>query len=319
LRRTAERELGDDIDWLGVMALMTGCELVAWAVAAFVGIAPLPLLGTNLAFAFIALAVALVVRLLVTRTKPSPTWPAMICAALLVALGASLFSALKYSIPALVPFWLDPHLDWAERALFGAPPWQLLNWALGWATMTVDRIYGAWLPTQLVVLFLVILARPSPAKSKALACYAAAWFLIGIIAATAFSSAGPVFYDRAIGGTQYAALHATLVRHDAWMVIATSDAMWAAHASGHPGLVSGISAVPSMHVAISLWMVLTARALAPKLAPMAWAYFAFILIASVQLGWHYASDGIAGCLGLAALWALTHPRPHSRPGSAPAP
>ena len=178
MRRAAGRHLGGDFDWLGVMALLTGCELAAWAIAALAGIAPLPLVGTNLAFAFIALAVALIVRLLVTRTRPSPTWPAILCAALLVGLGASLFSALKYSIPALAPFWLDPRLDWAERALFGAPSWQLLDWALGWATLAVDRIYGAWLPTQLIALFLVVLSRPSPGKSRDLICYADAWFLL---------------------------------------------------------------------------------------------------------------------------------------------
>jgi hypothetical protein len=301
------------------MALLTGIELAAWTIARLVGVAPLPLLGINSIVAFVALGTALVVRRLSAPREPGASWPAIICATMLVGIGASLFSALKYSIPAIVPFWLDPPLDRVERALFGMPPWQLLDSANGWTTMAVDRIYGVWLPTQLIILFLVILARPSPAKSRALTCYAAAWFLLGLVAATFLSSAGPIFYDRAMGGAQYLALHAALARHNAWMVVATSDAMWATYASGRPGLVSGISALPSMHVAISLWIVLTARALAPKLSPLAWAYFAFIWVASVQLGWHYASDGLAGCLGLAALWALSRPRPHSRLGSVPAP
>ncbi|MEO6114623.1 MAG: phosphatase PAP2 family protein [Sphingomicrobium sp.] len=174
--------------------------------------------------------------------------------------------------------------------------------SLGWATTFADRVYGLWLPTQLVALFSVVVARPSAAKARALTCYAAAWFLLGVVAAMLLSSAGPVFHDRVFGGARFAGLHAALLRHDAWMVAKTADAMWAAHASGRLGPISGISALPSMHVAISLWMALTARTLAPRMAPFAWAYCAFIWVASVQLGWHYASDGLAGVAGMLMIW-----------------
>jgi hypothetical protein len=50
--------------------------------------------------------------------------------------------------------------------------------------------------------------------------------------------------------------------------------------------------------------LLTARTLAPRAVPLAAAYFAFIWIASVQLGWHYVSDGLIGVLCMAALWWL---------------
>ena len=91
--------------------------------------------------------------------------------------------------------------------------------------------------------------------------------------------------------------------------------MWAARASGHPGLVAGISALPSMHVAISLCMLLTARKLAPKAVPLAAAYFLFIWVASVQLGWHYAADGLASVAGMLAIWALAGRMPYSSSSS----
>jgi hypothetical protein len=107
-------------------------------------------------------------------------------------------------------------------------------------------------------------------------------------------------------------------------VLATSDAMWSALVSGQYGLVTGISAAPSMHVAVSLWILLVARDLEPRAVPLAAAYFAFIWIASVQLGWHYVSDGLVGIAGMLALWWLagrliTRPHPHSPPGSVPSP
>ena len=36
----------------------------------------------------------------------------------------------------------------------------------------------------------------------------------------------------------------------------------------------------------------------------AFFYFVLIWIGSVQLGWHYASDGLAGALGMLAVWQL---------------
>jgi hypothetical protein len=186
--------------------------------------------------------------------------------------------------------------------MFGADPWLLLDRMLGWALVPVDRIYALWLPVQSLALFTVILGPPSQAKSRALIAYSLAWFALGVVAAALFSSAGPIFYDRLFGGSEFALLRQTLRARGAWMVLAESDTMWAAMASGRPGLIAGISAVPSLHVAISLWIFFAARSLMPRAAPLAFCYFLFIWIASVQLGWHYVSDGLAGALGMLAIW-----------------
>ena len=97
-------------------------------------------------------------------------------------------------------------------------------------------------------------------------------------------------------------LHARAQTRHADVALSTAEAMWSAYLSGHPGLVSGISAAPSMHIAISMWIFLVARDLAPKAVPIAAAYLAFICIASVQLGWHYVTDGIAAVVGMVAIW-----------------
>jgi predicted metal-binding membrane protein len=80
--------------------------------------------------------------------------------------------------------------------------------------------------------------------------------------------------------------------------------MWASFASGRPTIVAGISAVPSIHVAISCWTLLAARLMLPRAAPYALAYALLIWIGSVQLGWHYATDGLAGILGMMGVWKL---------------
>lgn len=303
---------------------MTAIELGVWLCVWSTGQAPVPLVATYLALSAVALGIALGLRPLARRGEPRASWPVMVLGTVLVGVSSSLFMALKFAIPALVPFWLDKSLAAAEAGIFGIAPYRLLDSLFGRANLLVDRVYGLWLPVQLVVMFSVIIARPSREKARALAACSAAWFLLGVVAATLLSSAGPIFFDRVVGGSTFAPLHQILETRRADMALSTSDAMWSAYLSGHPGLVSGISAAPSMHIAISMWILLVARDLAPRAVPIAAAYLAFIWIASVQLGWHYVTDGIGAVAGMTAIWwvagrLIIRPHPHSRPGSAPAP
>ena len=296
---------GEDRRWLAVLAAMTLAELLWWAIAHGAGIAPMPWVGSYVALAFAGCAAALGLRALIRPGAPRAGWPAIVVGTLLVGLGGSLFLPLQYAIPGEMAFWLDAPLAAGERALFGADPWLLLDRALGWATLPLDRVYGLWLPCQLLVLFGILLMPPSRAKSRALIAYSLAWFLLGVAAAALCSSAGPIFYDRLSGGARFAGLGATLHARGATMAIAESDAMWASLATAKPNFVAGISAMPSLHVAVSLWIWLAARSLAPRLAPLALGYFGLIWVGSVQLGWHYVADGLAGAVGMALLWALS--------------
>jgi hypothetical protein len=296
--------LGADSTWLAAMVGVTVLEIGWWTVAWSIGVAPAPFLFTYLALAFAGLFAALAIRQLLQPRAAIPK-SSSILATLLVGLGASLFLPLKYAIPKLVPFWLDQPLARGERALFTADPWLILDRSLGWAVVPLDRLYGLWLPTQAVILFLVILQPPSASKSRALIAYVLAWFLLGVVAAVIFSSAGPIFHDRLFGGASFAALRETLQQRGAWIALAESDQMWASLASGRPTIVAGISAVPSIHVAISFWLFLAARGIAPRAAPYALLYALLISAGSVQLGWHYATDGLAGVLGMLGIWRLS--------------
>jgi hypothetical protein len=126
-----------------------------------------------------------------------------------------------------------------------------------------------------------------------------------VVAATVFSSAGPIFFDQIFGGVTFVGLRETLQDRGAWVVLAESEKMRASLTSGQPSIVAGISAVPSIHVAISVWMFLIARERARRAAPYALLYAALIWIGSVQLGWHYVMDGVAGAVGMFAIWLLS--------------
>ena len=296
--------LGEDGRWLAALAATVVAELGWWIVCFRAGLAPLPLLSTYLAFAFAALAAAYVLRTGLNRDRPRAPWPPLVLGAALTGIGGSLFLPLKFAIPKQVGFWLDPPLAAAERTLFNGDPWRFLDSLFGWATVPIDRLYGMWLPVQLLVMFLLMLEPASRPKSRALIAYALAWLVLGVVAATLLSSAGPIFYERLFGGGHFTVLGETLDRRGAWMTLTGSDAMWAAIADDRPGAVSGISAMPSLHVAISVWIYLTARTMAPRAAPYALAYAIFVWLASVQLGWHYVSDGLAGAAGMLLIWGF---------------
>jgi hypothetical protein len=287
-----------------VLVAVTAVELLWWATIWLLGVAPVPYVATYVGLAFLGLGIAVALRLALGLPPSGAPWLAVLAGTVVAAIAASAFLPLKYAIPAEVPFWLDRPIVDAERWLFGADPWRLLDALLGWAVVPLDWLYGCWLPVQSVILFLLILSRPTPAKSRALIAYSLAWFILGAVAAVLLSSVGPIFYDRLYGGSAFAPLAETLRARDAWLAIGESDRMWAAFAGGDPGLVAGISAVPSIHVAISLWIFLMARTLVPRAALPAFFYFVLIWIGPVQLGWRDASDGLAGALGMLAVWQL---------------
>jgi len=305
LRLTLPRigNLRGDHDWLLVMAVTTATEIFWWTLCWRGGIAPPPYLVTYIGLAAVGLLAAFVARLCFASGKEHGSWLAVLTGTLMVALGASFFLPLKYAVPGQMQFWLDGPLAHWERQLFGNDPWRIVDAFFGSALVPIDRIYGLWLPVQTFVLFSVLLLPPSAAKSRVLIAYSLAWFLLGVVAAGLCASAGPIFYDRLFGGQQFEALTNRLGA-GAWMTRAESDAMWASFASKRPGLVAGMSAMPSLHVAISFWIWLTARSLVPRVARAALAYAIFMWIASVQLGWHYVSDGLAGAAGMLVLWWL---------------
>lgn len=307
-----------DRTWLIVLVIVTGAEFLWWATCWGLGIAPAPFTLTSVALAFVGLACVAAMGKLISPQAAAPNWLTIIPATVLIGIGASLFLPIKCAIPHLVPFWIDPVLAHAERTIMGADPWLVLDRLCGWAVVPMDRLYALWLPTQTLILFTVILRPPSAGKSRALIAYILTWFLLGVVAATICSSAGPLFYDAVFGGTAFAPLGETLRTRGAWIVLTEANRMWASLASARPGIVAGVSAVPSMHVAITVWMIFAARSFAPRATPFAIGYAALIWIGSVQLGWHYVTDGLVGAVGALAIWSVSRSVETTLSGSLPA-
>ncbi len=304
-------------DWLVPVTLIVAAEMLLWWAAYLRGYAEAPMLraygvlgqsvlGLIVAYKLLRLVIGLArkrepqpVRRLITIIRENlPNIVVVLAGLLIVTLGSAAFSALKTALPRAVDFWFDlPLARW--EAVFGIHPWQVSHALFGFATPVIDRIYMTFVPVHVIALFSMLLAKPSALKSQALVTLTLSWLLIGVAGAYLLASAGPIFYDRIFGGDTYAPLTAILAR-DARLTTGVADWLWSSYASDVPIIASGISAMPSMHVGLTFWLVLILRH--TRFAALAWVYFALIYVGSVHLGWHYFSDGWVACLAVWLLW-----------------
>ena len=301
------------------MAMVAVVELVVWLMMYGAGLARSPLVAQYNIVEVIGFAGALIPFFLwhlLKLFRQGEAWPAkrmlraldparvaaIVLATLLGSITAGAFSALKAAIPLVVPFYLDPALGGFERAIFGTDPWRISHAMLGWATPFIDRFYLSWLPVMLVAFNLVLLSKPSSLKTRSLIAYVVMWPAVGTIGSYLLSSAGPIFQDALFGGQS--GLIAALEREGAAGNLQAYHYLWNAYANRHNALGGGISAMPSMHIAMACWLALTLRGMAPRMQWLGWIYMAVIWVGSVHLGWHYVSDGVVGIGGALLVWRL---------------
>ncbi len=82
--------------------------------------------------------------------------------------------------------------------------------------------------------------------------------------------------------------------------IDTQDALWNGYTNG--GLLQGISAMPSMHNATTLLIVLACWHLSKFVRFLTIALAVLIFIGSIHLGWHYAVDAYLAWAITLAVW-----------------
>ena len=216
---------------------------------------------------------------------------------LLIGLQGGALTWLKVMLPITQGFWADLPLAAADRMLFGKDPWIISHDLFGPISGLIDRVYVTWAPVKFATVVALILMVSSPLKSRAMLAY---FLTISTCCLLQFAmpSAGPVFYAHLGLGEQFAAMPV-----EPW-VASARDYLWADYLAGGGMPGGGISAMPSVHVAMTLWVALVLRAYFPRLQLLGWLYFSAILVGSVHLGWHYALDGIASIAIAVVAWAI---------------
>lgn len=217
------------------------------------------------------------------------------------------FSLLKSTIPFMVPFWADPWIATADEWLLGEPAWSLVNVVTpAWPRAALHILYLAvWTVLAFATPTLIALTDPDRARAgRAMLLYLFCWVILGNVVATAFASVGPVYYDAVCGGDRFAGLHAMLqaAGHADSLVGVTQAYLLEAYRTQSMAFGSGISAFPSIHVAIATMVALYAIERVPLLLPLGVAYVLATLFLSVWTGYHYALDGYASILLILIAW-----------------
>jgi hypothetical protein len=217
----------------------------------------------------------------------------------------SVFTSIKAAIPLIAPFHLDPILAELDRGLHGGTdPWRLLHPWLGHpaATKALAFAYWAWfLLVYGTMGFYAFACRPE--RARFLVSMALTWALLGTLGAILLSSAGPCYFGRVTGLDDPFSPLLAYVRATVPVIAAGQDYLWRAHSEGALLRIgSGISAMPSLHVAMSVLCALAWSRESRAIGAIAWLFAVVILLASIHLGWHYAIDGYVGALGASAIW-----------------
>jgi hypothetical protein len=174
--------------------------------------------------------------------------------------------------------------------------------------MAIDRIYTGWVPLLFVPVLCFAMFAPRHLRARFFLSFAASWLLIGVVGAFLFASAGPC-YAQLIGATtvaEYAPsmerLHAVHTGGYQLGAVNWQEVLWTAHTSRDYGFAMGISAMPSIHNAVTMLYVLAVWGCSRLVRLLTVAFAAIILIGSVHLGWHYALDGLFAWATAAAIW-----------------
>lgn len=285
--------------------------------------ASLPLPGNNRGDSFVTTAILVVplfvcaqpLRLALKR-HPAPLkqliddlkdhWPKILWAvALYLSLATTLeaFSSIKKSIPLVVPFYLDPFLIDLDRLIFfGTDPWRITHGLLGWATQPIVWLYNAWHFVHIGLAIWVAFAFDEAEKIRFTLMLQFIWLVLGGGAAMLLSSVGPIMVGDFFADRSFDPM-LEILQQQAPSVIAIKNTLIAT--MDDPLLISGISAMPSIHVAIAVAAALWVQRYKIKAVTFAgWGYAIAIYIGSVHLGWHYATDGMVSAPIVVLIWWL---------------
>ena len=230
--------------------------------------------------------------------------PLLLCMTLMF----SAFTSYKAAISKIVPFYADPYAVSLDLMIHGTDPWRLLQPFIGFPVVTeaINFFYNLWFFVMYAALSLgVFMLVDERLRSQYLAAFILSWSLIGGLAATLFSSAGPCYYSAFYAGDPFAELFAYLdhAKNIYPVVARNAQAMLLEkYKLNQMGLGAGISAIPSMHIAVVVLNGIFLFKINRLAGWAAWIFAVIIFVGSVHLGWHYAVDGYAAALLVVIIW-----------------
>jgi PAP2 superfamily len=216
------------------------------------------------------------------------------------------FTSFKTAIPRYVPFYADPWLADLDHLIFGTDAWRLTHAVIDpSATVVIDRVYALWFPIMMLYVGWFCFTRNQVLQLRGLLAYLLVLVVLSTICALLLSSVGPCFYEHFYHNGRYTPMMTELrAIHADDTLLAVKAMNFLLDSVGKERFGAGISAMPSLHVAIAFLCFLVAweygRHWWAKL--LGFVFFGFILVGSVHLGWHYAVDGIVSVVVTGLIW-----------------
>lgn len=220
-------------------------------------------------------------------------------------IGLAAFTTFKIGIPSLVPFYADPILADIDAALHGGNPGELAHAVLpDWAEYPLAMLYGPmWFLQWFCLMALVALYEDRMLRRRYYWAMALTVCLLGTVSAIVFSSVGPVMYEPIYEVDRFATLMQMVAGSAAGEHMQRTVAyLLANYRNGGHDVGTGISAMPSMHLAIATLNALMLRRISRLGSNLAWGYVGCLLFGSVYLGWHYALDGYYSIAAVLIIW-----------------
>jgi hypothetical protein len=217
------------------------------------------------------------------------------------------FTSAKSAIPLIYGYHWDLFLAALDQRVFGVDPWRITHGLMG--TTGTEILQFFYIVAWLTILVYVVAAMPFvTTRERAVRFYTAffgTWLIGGFVLAYLLSSMGPIFVhliDPRLGA-EFAPLKADLVAKlpEGSGFLIGPDFLERVYHSKNAMIGSGISAMPSMHIATTALYVMVARR--TWLFWPAVAFSAIIMVGSVHSGFHYFVDAPVGVAIAALCWS----------------
>ncbi|MDX8541523.1 phosphatase PAP2 family protein [Mesorhizobium abyssinicae] len=216
------------------------------------------------------------------------------------------FTTFKHEFSQMVPFFADRILARVDAVLHFGDPWK-------WARALPIPAFADWVLYVLYAhMWFVLLAGivviaawldDASKRERYFLSLTVVVIVLGVIVRLAASSAGPIFYDRMFDPDMFQDLIASLKASAAGPdILLIADYLYASYTSHKASIGTGISAMPSFHVAIAVLNALFLSGLKRWAGVIAWIYVGLIMFGSVYFGWHYAIDGYLAIVATVMIW-----------------
>lgn len=221
-----------------------------------------------------------------------------------IAIFYGTFTSCKRMLADLLEFSYDEKLAQLDFWLHGVDPWRLFGYTDGLTrAFQVFYLHG-WLLCMVGFSLYVIITQAKDIVRRYLLTFYASWILLGNVFAATFMSAGPVYYNAVTGSDRFEPLldKIEFSYGMAGTSVDVQDLLWQDYMLDLGLLGSGISAFPSLHVAMATLWAVTSLMISFRLFVCMLCILIGVQSGSIYLGWHYAVDGYFSMFVVVILW-----------------